>query len=348
MFELISRLFDTDETKQEENNGTLVSRVSCDENGDCKPKSHKDACICMIDIVNFSKWCNNKQPEEIFKTMTLYNMFLSDLITPFVDVEKIELVGDSVLIMAGLTQMTGVDTRVKNIVDLSVSILSHMEYIQSIFDKDISLRIGIHIGDVYSGFIENPTKFQLFGNSINTASRLERSSIPGTFTVSESAYRWFFRNPTPEFMEKFIFGNPIVCRFKGMGKVETRTGYIKQQKALIADDDQVALSSLERVAKMKYNLDSVYAHSVEDVFETMKRYVFEVCILDIYFANITVFSGLLEFRQWEKIHRQSKQTIILASAEIDEDYYIHQTYNNFMEGFVNKNKMFELTQYPEL
>ena len=313
-----------------------------------KPTSHKDACICMIDIVNFSKWCSNKRPEHIFDTMTLYNTFLSHLIDPFDDVEKIELVGDSVLIMAGLTEITEVHTRVKNILNLSANILDRLEYIQSIFDKDTSLRIGIHVGDVYSGFIENPVKFQLFGNSINTASRLESSSLPGTFTISESACRWFLETPEAQLSEyNFVLGNPIISCFKGVGSLGSLSGYVRQRnKALVADDDQLALMTFGRVVKLKYNLDSVYGHTIEEVFELMKRSVYEICILDVYFVNATVFSGLREFRYWEKIHRVSRQKIIIASVEINED--MKRMYDDMAEGFVNKTEIFNLDQYPDI
>ena len=275
------------------NSQVRISRESLDVSTS-KPTSHKDACICMIDVVNFSKWCNNKRPEHIFETMTLYNTFLSNLIDPFDDVEKIELVGDSVLIMAGLTEITQVHTRVKNILNLSANILDGLEYIQSIFDKDTSLRIGIHMGDVYSGFIANPVKFQLFGNSINTASRLESSSLPGTFTISESACRWFLETPEAQLPEyNFVLGNPIVSCFKGVGSLSSLSGYVLQNKALVADDDQLALMTFGRIVKLKYNLDSVYGHTIDEVFELMKRSVYEICILDVYFVNATVFSGLI-------------------------------------------------------
>lgn len=180
--------------------------------------NHTDVCICMIDIVGFSKWCRNKPPKYIFDTMTSYNTFLTDLITPFVDVEKIEMVGDSVLIIAGLAEIIQVDERVENILDLATTILLRLEYIQGIFDKNTSLRIGIHVGDVYSGFINHPTRFQFFGSSINTASRLESKSDHGTFTISNVAYRKLAdkRSLTGK---KFVLGNPVVSCFKGVGEV---------------------------------------------------------------------------------------------------------------------------------
>ena len=56
---------------------------------DYQPTNHKDACICIIDIVNFSPWCGNRSPKTIFSTMTIYNSFLCDLIKQYEDVEKI-------------------------------------------------------------------------------------------------------------------------------------------------------------------------------------------------------------------------------------------------------------------
>ena len=310
-----------------------------------KPMNHVNACICMIDIVNFSKWCNNKQPEHIFQTMTSYNTFLNDLISRYSDVDKIELVGDSVLIMAGFRDEYGVCERVSNTVKLAMAILSRLDYIRSIFDENTSLRIGIHVGDIYSGFIESPRKFQLFGNSINVSSRLEQSSLPGTFTISKLAYDLYLENPK-SISHHFECGNIITSYFKGVGKLDCVVGYVRQNKILIADDDHWALSILNRISKIRYNLDSVMTYTIEDAILNMKRCVYEICIIDVHFVNATAFGGLRDFREWEKIHRRYKQKVIIASQTINED--IVQVYSDLADGFINKTDIFNLKQYLEI
>tara|TARA_B110000483_G_C18147587_1_gene524113 strand:+ start:304 stop:1329 length:1026 start_codon:yes stop_codon:yes gene_type:complete len=315
---------------------------------DHHPTNHKDVCICMIDIVNFSKWCNNKEPETIFDTMTAYNTFLSEYISEFDDLRKIELVGDSVLIVAGFNDAYAVNIRVKNMIALSTQILSNIETIYSMFDSDTSLRIGVHVGDIYSGFIENPRKFQLFGNSINVASRLEQFSLPGTFTISETAHRFYIDKMDPSesiLNETLHFGPPLITYLKGVGNMGCITGYLKKNKVLISDDDELCMLTLRRVVDLKYNIDSILINDINTAIEHMKKYQFKLCIIDIYFANITSFCNLREFRNWEHIHRRSKQKIILASSSINTDTM--QLYDDIVDGFMNKKDLFNLDKLPD-
>lgn len=67
-----------------------------------EPQNHINACICMIDVVNFSAWCNTRSPADIFRAMTEYNRVLSTLIEKYAGVRKIEMVGDCVMIMGGV------------------------------------------------------------------------------------------------------------------------------------------------------------------------------------------------------------------------------------------------------
>ena len=311
------------------------------------PTNHENACICLIDIVNFSKWCNDKKPTHIFETMTLYNKFLSELIAPFDDVDKIELVGDSVLILAGFRDKHSVSTKVSSIIQLSKNILSRIDYIRSIFDGDTSVRIGVHVGDIFSGFIENPRKFQLFGNSINVASRLEQSSLAGTFTISECAYRFYLEEFDPvDDLNPVCFGNPVVSFFKGVGKIGSITGYIHMNKVLIADDDELSLISLKQGVHIKYALDSDFVYTIDECVEKMKQYMFDMCIVDIYFVNETSYNGLREFRSWERTHRRKRQKVIVASVSINEDTI--RLYDDLVDGFIDKTKVFNLENYPDL
>ena len=61
-----------------------------------------ERCVCETDLVNFTKWCGHMpNPEEIYKKMEQYNCHIDELIKLHGSmVEKIELVGDSVLLIS--------------------------------------------------------------------------------------------------------------------------------------------------------------------------------------------------------------------------------------------------------
>ena len=150
-------------------------------------EEHKSACICMIDIVNFTQWCGEDTPRHVFHIMSKYNALVLDLLNQYDDIEKIEMVGDSMMILGGLRNVHPQKEMMKNMLLFARELVKKIPFIQRIFrDPRISLRIGIHLGDILIGVVPEPTRIQVYGNSICVASRLEQSSSPGAIMVSES------------------------------------------------------------------------------------------------------------------------------------------------------------------
>lgn len=149
--------------------------------------THRDVCICMLDIANFTQWCANKEPIKIFATMNRLNQFINRKIALFQHIQKIELVGDSLLIVGGLYSYEAKQTVTKEMIHFARVLLSDINVIKHyIFDDpNISIRIGIHNGDVYSGYINDQNRLQLFGNAINIASRLETTCHTSCVNISK-------------------------------------------------------------------------------------------------------------------------------------------------------------------
>lgn len=287
----------------------IIDRISCsDSNIACT--IHEDACICMIDIVNFSQWCSKQNPVFIFETMTKYNNFLNDKINIFDDIEKVELVGDSVLIVGGLySEKTEKSQYTKHVIRLCYLILSDIEALQKIFnDNTISLRIGVHNGDVYSGYIMNPKKFQLFGNSINIASRLESSCLPGTMNISLQTYSIIEYD---KIITDFNIGKTNSNFLKGVGLINSKLCFIKTNQVLIADD---VLSTCKILAYKIKKIDCEIKTNFKECFETLKRKSYDIVLLDRFFDDQDVFNALVEFRIWESKYKLNYQKIVLMTT----------------------------------
>ena len=304
-----------------------------------EPKIHKDACICMIDICNFSSWCAKKSPSEIFSTMINYNHFLSRIMSKYKYLDKIELVGDSVLIVSSLETDNDIHSRIANVVDMSANLLNNLDTMKSIFDHSISVRIGINVGDIYSGFIKNPTKFQIFGNSINIASRLESNTFPGTYSISERAFKLI--NNLNEFPE---IGKKKSAIMKGVGLIDFRIGFLNKAMVLVADDDSTCVEVFKKMIQLRYNLGTQPIYTIIETFKTMKENTYTLCILDIHFVDSCVLGSLREFRDWESIYRKTRQKIYLTSFEIDENVMLD--YSNLIEGYIDKDKIYCIDSYP--
>ena len=309
---------------------------------DYVPRTHDDVCICMIDIVTFSTWCMGKTPSDIFSRMTNYNRFLSNIMEKHEFLDKIELVGDSVFIVSSLDVDTTRNIRVVNVLRMCFEILANIETLrQDVFEHDISLRIGVHSGDIHSGFIENPIKFQIFGNSINIASRLESNTLPGTLSISEQAYGAL------ENKEEFMgIGKMKVSMMKGVGAVKFRMMFLHIKKCLIADDDTTCRLIFEKMVEKRYTLDCISVDTINDTFLKMKQNTYECCILDINFVDSCVLWSLLEFRNWERIYRYTRQTIFLTSSGILDD--TKREYLDLIDGYIDKAFIYKISAYPVL
>jgi class 3 adenylate cyclase len=315
----------------------IIDRISSFSVSEIICKTHRDACICMIDIVNFSQWCSKQNPVFIFETMTRYNNFLNDKIKNYEDVQKIELVGDSVMIVGGLyadfDEQKLCVNYTKCVFDLCHSILVDLSTLKDIFnDKTISIRIGIHNGDVFSGYIMNPKKFQLFGNSINIASRLESSCLPGALNMSSQTYAIIEKE---SLMKKIEMGKTNSNFFKGVGMINSKLGFIKTNDILIADD---VLSTCKILAYKIKNHRCEIVTSFTECFEMLRITCYRVVLLDRYFHHDDVLSALIEFRMWESKYRSNYQRIVLmTSVESDRNYdYI----SLYVDEIVDKQNKF--------
>jgi class 3 adenylate cyclase len=147
-----------------------------------------NVCVCMIDIVGFSCWCSNHLPNMIALAMYSYNDWIIKHINNYKGIKKIELVGDSCMLIGGIGagESYSLTDCYISVIRLAVDLLDDINTLRHIFkSNDIHIRIGIHISDVIGIYLPSPHKYQMFGNDINVCSRLESSAIPNTIHISE-------------------------------------------------------------------------------------------------------------------------------------------------------------------
>lgn len=300
--------------------------------------THENVCICMIDISNFSQWCSKQKPIDIFKTMTEFNVFLNERIAKYSNIEKIELVGDSVMIVGGLYPINDVRVYTQNIVELCYDILVDIHKIKNMFnDELISLRIGVHNGDVYSGFIYNPKKYQLFGNSINVASRLESGSLPGVMNMSSKTYS-IIKNS--DVLNKFHIGKTNSSTLKGIGVFESKWCFIYINKVLIADDVLTTCVIIEKNLRniLPNGKSCLIENDDKKLFKLLRQYKYDCIFLDRHFDANDVLINLKEFRIWETKYCSSPQKIFLITSM--EGYKTDEYLRLYVDDIIDKDNEF--------
>lgn len=103
-------------------------------------------------------------------------------------VEKIKIIGDAYMVIAGAPESN--PDRAALIARLALTLLGELDAIRHETGLDIDLRVGIHSGPVIAGVIGRVRfSYDVWGDTVNTASRMESHGEPGRIQVSETVFR---------------------------------------------------------------------------------------------------------------------------------------------------------------
>ncbi|XP_052688303.1 guanylate cyclase 32E-like isoform X1 [Crassostrea angulata] len=169
------------------------------------PESYDCVTMYFSDIVGFTALSAESTPMQVIDMLNeLYTCF--DSIIAHYDVYKVETIGDAYLVVSGLPIRNG-DNHAGEIASMSLKLLSAILSfkIKHRPDDTLKLRIGIHSGPVVAGVVGlRMPRFTLFGDTVNTASRMETNGLPlkihcssqfkaildklGGYTLSERGY----------------------------------------------------------------------------------------------------------------------------------------------------------------
>jgi class 3 adenylate cyclase len=171
-----------------------------------------DVTLLFSDIVSFTKVSSNHTASEIVSA-------LNDLFTRFderakrMGVEKIKTIGDAYMAACGIP--TSNPDHAKIMVDFARGMYSDLEDYNKIANIKFNMRIGLNCGPVTAGVI-GKTKFayDVWGNTVNVASRMESACNPGEIRVSQMVYEQLKDSDVK-------FTAPIECEIKGKGKMTT-------------------------------------------------------------------------------------------------------------------------------
>ena len=146
---------------------------------------YESASVLFADIVDFTPMSATMTPPEL---VGLLNTVFTDF-DAFVDelgLEKIKTVGDAYMVAAGVP-VTRPD-HAHAIVDLALRFRDHTAG-NRFEGKDIRLRIGLNSGPIVAGIVgTHKFAYDLWGDAVNTASRMESGGIPGSIQITEATY----------------------------------------------------------------------------------------------------------------------------------------------------------------
>ncbi|KJH47404.1 adenylate/guanylate cyclase catalytic domain protein [Dictyocaulus viviparus] len=155
-----------------------------------EPESYESVTVFFSDVVGFTTIASKGTPLQVVTLLNDLYTFFDNTIADH-DVYKVETIGDGYLCVSGLPNRNGLE-HIKEICDLSLELITglrnfHVPYIPS---ENVNIRVGIHSGPVVAGVVGlTMPRYGLFGDTVNTASRMESNGKPASIQMSTEAHQ---------------------------------------------------------------------------------------------------------------------------------------------------------------
>ncbi len=170
---------------------------------------HPEVSVLVADLVGFTKLAAHISPQEVVSLLNeIFSCF--DLLAEKYGVEKIKTMGDAYLVAGGLPLPRADHAEAS--AELALEMRSSLEQLNTLYGTSIQIRISIHTGPVVAGVIgRKKFAYDLWGDTVNTACRLEALTEPGAIQVSESTFA--------RLRDKFRFAGGRTLYLKGRGQL---------------------------------------------------------------------------------------------------------------------------------
>jgi class 3 adenylate cyclase len=174
---------------------------------------HAEVSILFADLVGFTEFAATTTPEA---TVGMLNDVFSrfDALAAQHGVEKIKTMGDAYLAVAGLPDPD--PEHAWRLAELALDMRDAVHRYNTLTGARLEIRIGMHTGEVVAGIIgTRKFHFDIWGDAVNTAARLEANGIPGGIVVSQELHRLL--------QGRFQFKDLGLLKLKGKGDVQAFT-----------------------------------------------------------------------------------------------------------------------------
>lgn len=149
--------------------------------------SYEDVSVLFADIVSFTELSSRVSPQQLVRLLDeIFSGF--DCLAERHQLEKIKTIGDAYMLVAGVPQPK--PEHLQAVVNMALDIPTLLRDFNQRHNSDLQVRIGIHVGPVVAGVIgQKKFIYDLWGDTVNIASRMESHGAPGKIHVTDAVYQ---------------------------------------------------------------------------------------------------------------------------------------------------------------
>lgn len=281
------------------------------------------ATVLFADIQGFTRIAEHTDPEQLVDELDRYFICFDELVAQY-NVEKIKTIGDAYMCAGGVPVIDSANPIEVALVGLGM--IAFVKEQKAMSQGFWNIRVGINTGPLVSALIGNTKKsFDIWGDTVNTASRMESSGVAGEVNVSGNTY-----SRIADYFECEHRGKMPV-KYKG----EVDMYFVKRLKPEFAEGDSTFVPN----ALLKQKIQLLKVHDMEELMlqdligmqrENMRRrfedYVLKIEELshaeqlrDDEFASCKVI-GLTWFAR-EYFPKEYKTILELNAASLRQKYF---------------------------
>jgi class 3 adenylate cyclase len=182
-----------------------------------------DMAVLFADVVGFTAISSQLEPTEVVRLLNEVFSTCDRLADQF-GLEKIKTVGDAYMVVGGLHDEVagpGADhaadrraTHAEDVADMGLAMLDELARIRTASGAGLEVRVGMHVGPAVAGVIGlKKFIYDVWGDTVNTASRMESTGVPGRLQVT--------RETRDRLARAFVLEPRGLVEVKGKGAIET-------------------------------------------------------------------------------------------------------------------------------
>ena len=185
-------------------------------------ENYPEVSVLFADVCDFTTLSQQIGPSDLVELLNkLFSGF--DRLSEHYQVEKIKTIGDAYMVVGGLPEPK--EDHAEAIADMGLGMQEEIRKFNAENDTSLRIRVGINSGPVVAGVIgEKKFIYDLWGDTVNTASRMESNGVEGDIQVTEDTYH--------RLKDQFLLEERGIIDVKGKGEMLT---YFLKSRSVPAD-----------------------------------------------------------------------------------------------------------------